>query len=126
MRKFFRFTLAGVFVSMASTLSAVADNNNDSLPVLSQESQHSAAAKRVSKLFSRAHYSDVKFDDNLSREVFKQYLKRLDYNRNILLQSDINAFLELQSQFDEAINSGIFPNALRAQCGWHIIDRGWN
>ena len=106
MRKFFRFTLAGVFVSMASTLSAVADSNNDSLPVLSQESQHAAAAKRVSKLFSRAHYSDVKFDDNLSREVFKQYLKRLDYNRNILLQSDINAFLELQSQFDEAIKLG--------------------
>ena len=29
-------------------------------------------------------------------------------------------------QVDEAINSGIFPNALHAQCGWHIIDRGWN
>ena len=108
MKNFIRSTIASAIISVtavASASTATSDTAN-SLPILSQESQHSAAAKRVSKLFSRAHYSDVKFDDNLSNEVFDQYLKRLDHNKNILLQSDINEFLKAQNQFDEAIKLG--------------------
>ena len=29
------------------------------------------------------------------------------------------------SQIDFAIKSGIFPNAIRVRCIWHIVDRGW-
>ena len=29
------------------------------------------------------------------------------------------------SQIDFAIKSGLFPNALRVRCIWHIVDRGW-
>lgn len=107
MKKFVRTSIASALISFATiaTASPTADSV-DTLPILSQESQHSAAAKRVSKLFSRAHYSDVKFDDNLSSKVFDQYLKRLDNNRNILLQSDINEFKSAENQFDEAIKLG--------------------
>lgn len=108
MKNFIRSTIASAIISVTAVASAstASTDTANSLPILSQESQHSAAAKRVSKLFSRAHYSDVKFDDNLSNEVFDQYLKRLDHNKNILLQSDINEFLKAQNQFDEAIKLG--------------------
>ena len=29
------------------------------------------------------------------------------------------------SQIDIAIRSGLFPNAVRSRCIWHIVDRGW-
>lgn len=108
MKNFIRSTIASAIISVTAVASAstASTDTANNLPILSQESQHSAAAKRVSKLFSRAHYSDVKFDDNLSNEVFDQYLKRLDHNKNILLQSDINEFLKAQNQFDEAIKLG--------------------
>ena len=30
------------------------------------------------------------------------------------------------SQIDIAIRTGVFPNAMRSRCIWHVVDRGWN
>ena len=55
----------------------------------------------------------------VSKTLLRKYRERV---RLIITDGDQTEF----GQVDEAINSRIFPNALRARCGWHIIDRGWN
>lgn len=76
------------------------------LPSLSQEKQHSISAKRVSDLFVRSHYKKIKIDDELSKQMYQRYLDLLDSNKHFFLSSDIKAFDEYASKFDEAIRLG--------------------
>ena len=76
------------------------------LPSLTQEPQHKVASKRVTGLFTRAHYHRFDLDDAFSEQVFERYLKQLDYRRNVLLQSDIDSFKPYATQFDDMLKSG--------------------
>jgi len=76
------------------------------LPNLSQEKQHSIAAKRISDLFTRAHYKKIKIDDELSRQIFDRYLDILDSSKHFFLASDIVNFEKVANKFDEAIRLG--------------------
>ncbi|WP_394147105.1 carboxy terminal-processing peptidase [Shewanella atlantica] len=76
------------------------------LPALSQEPQHKVASKRVTGLFTRSHYHRFDLDDAFSEQVFKRYLKQLDYRRNVLLQTDIDTFGVYADQFDDMLKSG--------------------
>ena len=51
------------------------------LPTLQQESQHSTASKRVTNLFTRAHYKPIRFNDELSEQMYDRYIESLDLNR---------------------------------------------
>ncbi len=46
----------------------------------------------VSELLENNHYKRIPFDEEVSRQFLKNYFERLDYNRLIFLQSDIDAF----------------------------------
>ncbi|WP_051333778.1 carboxy terminal-processing peptidase [Aliagarivorans marinus] len=76
------------------------------LPVLSQQSQHATAAKRISALYTRSHYRSVPFDDELSSEFFDKYLQQLDFNRSLFLESDIEGFEQYRSQLDNYVPKG--------------------
>jgi len=76
------------------------------LPALSQEPQHKVASKRVTGLFTRSHYHRFDLDDVFSEQVFKRYLKQLDYRRNVLLQKDLDTFGVYSKQFDDMLKSG--------------------
>ncbi|MBT1449698.1 carboxy terminal-processing peptidase [Glaciecola sp. XM2] len=76
------------------------------LPELNQEKQHSIAAKRISDLFTRAHYKKVKIDDALSEKMFQRYLDALDNSKHFFMASDIDAFAVNKDKFDEAIRIG--------------------
>ncbi|TPH12855.1 carboxy terminal-processing peptidase [Litorilituus lipolyticus] len=78
----------------------------EELPVLSPESQHATASKRISARFTRAHYKKVKISDELSAEVFDRYIKQLDYARNVFLASDIEDFSKYREDFDNVIARG--------------------
>lgn len=107
MKKMLRLSLISAIVATSSfTVAAPTAESVDSLPVLQQESQHSAAAKRITRMFTRAHYSDVVIDDALSKKVFERFLRSLDNSKNILLKQDVDAFKAKQTQFDEAIKLG--------------------
>ena len=62
------------------------------LPVLEQESQHSTASKRVTNLFTRAHYKPIRFNDALSSKVFDRYIESLDFNKSVFLAADVASF----------------------------------
>jgi len=92
--------VVGVSIAGPSTETA------DSIPELSQESQHSKSAKRITDHFTRSHYKKIKIDDELSEKVFERYLRSLDVNKNFFLASDIKGFEKSKDSFDDAIRQG--------------------
>jgi len=49
------------------------------------------------------HYSPVKIDDAFSEKVFDLYIKRLDYSKKFLLQSDIDELAKSRRDIDNQI-----------------------
>ena len=74
-----KFTLIPLVAALFSgSLLASTDNLTvEDLPILKQESQHSTASKRVTNLFTRAHYKPIRFNDELSEQVFDRYIESL-------------------------------------------------
>jgi len=111
MQKFCRIALA-VSLSLSFSFTSVDSlafektSVPEELPVLSPESQHATASKRISARFTRAHYKKVKISDELSAEVFDRYIKQLDYARNVFLASDIEDFSKYREDFDNVIARG--------------------
>ncbi|MGZ9898182.1 carboxy terminal-processing peptidase [Shewanella gaetbuli] len=76
------------------------------LPKLSQEPQHQVASKRVTNLFTRAHYHRFDLDDAFSEQIYARFLEQLDYRRNVLTQADIKNFDQYKHQFDDMVKAG--------------------
>ncbi|TGE29867.1 carboxy terminal-processing peptidase [Hymenobacter metallicola] len=55
---------------------------------------------------SAAHYQPEKVDDTFSKRVFDLYLKRVDYNKKFLLQSDVAQLRKFQSDIDDQVKRG--------------------
>lgn len=111
MQKFSRIAIAvslSVSFSIGSYSAFALDDASKeiALPVLTPESQHATASKRIAARFTRGHYKKVKISDSLSEEVFERYIKQLDYSRNIFLSSDIDDFQKYSLEFDDAFARG--------------------
>ncbi|MCW8092291.1 carboxy terminal-processing peptidase [Alteromonas sp. ASW11-130] len=107
MKNILRISIASAFLSMSVGAGATTSSATvDELPMLKQETQHSVAAKRVSALFTRAHYKEIALDDALSTKIFDRYLRSLDHNKQIFLQSDIERFEAYRNKFDDALSKG--------------------
>jgi carboxyl-terminal processing protease len=76
------------------------------LPLVAQASHHATASKRITALFTRGHYIPVQLNDELSGRIFDMYLKNLDYFRNVLLKTDVDAFMRFRDNFDDGLNKG--------------------
>ncbi len=94
MQKRCRIALAvSILVSFSiGSISVLAKSKDLVLPVLTPESQHATASKRITARFTRGHYKKVKISDALSQEVFNRYIKQLDYSRHVFLATDIASF----------------------------------
>ncbi len=97
---------AFVFAGALAVANAKVSSETFELPELKQEKQHSIAAKRISDLFTRAHYKKIKIDDTLSEQVFSRYLEVLDNSKHFFLKKDIDSFADFSDKFDEAIRLG--------------------
>lgn len=102
-------------VSMMLSLAANATTmpTKDDIPVLAQETQHAAASKRITNLFTRSHYKNFQFNDALSQKVFERYFENIDYNKSVFLASDIQEFMGFKNRFDDALASGNLKVAFR-------------
>ncbi|SHG88814.1 carboxy terminal-processing peptidase [Ferrimonas marina] len=97
--------VAGALLS-AHALALTPTLGADQLPELQQESQHKVASKRVADLFTRSHYRQVAFDGEFSEQAYERYLQQLDFNRSILLASDIAKFDGLEERFASEVTKG--------------------
>lgn len=108
MQKSCRIALS-VSLSLGLSVSAFAFEKiktPEELPLLSPESQHATASKRITARFTRAHYKKITIDDELSRDIFDRFIKQLDYARNVFLLSDIESFYQYRLDFDSLLTRG--------------------
>jgi carboxyl-terminal processing protease len=67
-------------------------------------SKYAKVLRNVGILLEEGHYSPKTIDDNFSKEVFKRFLEDLDGDKNILLQSDVDALKKFDKQIDDEIH----------------------
>ena len=107
MKDILRISIASAFLTVGVGAGAVTNSPEvEDLPPLQQETQHSVAAKRVSALFTRAHYKEISLDDTLSQLIYERYLESLDHNKQVLLKSDVASFNKFENEFDDALSRG--------------------
>ncbi|TLU68060.1 carboxy terminal-processing peptidase [Thalassotalea litorea] len=114
MQNISRIALAVAFSFSLSSYAVFAEEPKidlDDLPQLSQEMQHKTASKRITATYSRSHYKQFELNDELSSQIFDLYLKQLDYNRAVFLQSDIDELDKYRNKFDDMIMSGKLDDA---------------
>ncbi len=63
-------------------------------------------ARRIGAILEEAHYSRVSIDDQLSVQVFGNFIDTLDGQRSYFLASDIEEFQKYRERFDDMIKSG--------------------
>ena len=70
------------------------------------EGKFRETGRLISFLLMQSHYAHPSFDDDLSKEAFKQLVKTLDPNRSYFYASDINTFKVHEEKFDDALRTG--------------------
>lgn len=73
-------------------------------PVLTPLPQQGQAAHLSAQFLTRFHYKPVPLDDALSVKVMNRFIKSLDPDRVIFLQTDIDTFMASSTKIDDAIN----------------------
>lgn len=107
MKDILRISIASAFLTVGVGAGAVTTTPDvEELPILQQETQHSVAAKRVSALFTRAHYKEISLDDALSARIYQKFVDSLDHNKQVLMLSDVVAFEKYRTAFDDALKKG--------------------
>jgi carboxyl-terminal processing protease len=111
MQKLGRIALAvslsvSLSIGSISALAFIDEGKDLILPVLTPESQHATASKRITARFTRGHYKKIKISEALSQEVFERFIKQLDYSRHVFLASDIANFNKYSVDFDDAFARG--------------------
>lgn len=102
-----RLSLVAAGIMAAGIAWAVPPTTDASaIPILAPESQHSAASKRITALFTRSHYRQFQLGDAFSELIFERFVDSLDYGKNIFTQADINRFKRHQDSFDDSLKAG--------------------
>ena len=65
--------------------------------------QQSRAAHLVAEVLARYHYKPAPLDDAMSEKIFDRYLKALDPEKLVFVQSDIDQFTGVRTKLDNAI-----------------------
>ncbi len=88
--------VAGSFLAFKSMGKA---NGNPSNP----PSKYEQILKLVGEMLSQAHFSPQSINDAFSKKVFKKFMTDLDPEKNIYLQSDLDALKKFETKIDEEI-----------------------
>jgi carboxyl-terminal processing protease len=88
--------VAGSFLAFKSMGKA---NGNPSNP----PSKYEQILKLVGEMLSQAHFSPQSINDAFSKKVFKKYMNDIDPEKNIYLQSDLDALSKYETRIDEEI-----------------------
>ncbi len=92
---FLAVMLLGVFFTLKSVGSGVEEDPRE---------KHAKLLKRVGLFLKEMHYSPQQINDQFSQTVFKAFLKELDDDKNLFLQSDIDKFKPYATRIDDELN----------------------
>jgi len=73
-------------------------------PTESLELRHRKLLTTIGHLLESEHYNPRKIDDTFSGEVFDAYLKALDPEKNMFVQSDIDSLAQFKKSIDDEIH----------------------
>lgn len=60
--------------------------------------------RTVGAMLEQGHYSPKRIDDAFSKEIFTEYLKRIDPSKRVLLEKDINKLSKYETKIDDEIH----------------------
>ncbi len=95
-----RYGLLGVFLAIAPPAFAL---DAGAPPVLAPLQQQGQAANLSAQFLGRYAYKPVPLDDALSAQIMTRFIKALDPDRMLFLQSDIDTFEASKTKLDDAI-----------------------
>lgn len=87
-------------LTVVSFFFAFSRNSNDDNP----KSRYEKILRNVGMLLEQGHYSPKKIDDAFSKQVLNSFLKDLDDDKTIFLQSDIDSFARFSDKIDDEIH----------------------
>lgn len=67
-------------------------------------SKNETILRYVGAMLEQGHYSPKKIDDNFSKEIFNEFLKRLDPSKRILLEKDVAKLRKYETTIDDEIH----------------------
>ena len=91
------------FLSLGLALLLALYNTAWAVPELQPLPYEPPAAHLSAEILTRYHYRHIPLDDALSKQIFSAYLKGLDEEKMIFLQSDIDHFGPARTKLDDAI-----------------------
>lgn len=98
MKKFSLFFTAFLGITTAVVFVAATPLNED------PPTKNEIILRTVGAMLEQGHYSPKKIDDNFSKEIFAEYLKRLDPSKRILLEKDISKLRKHETMIDDEIH----------------------
>lgn len=81
-------------------------NTGEALPQLHPQPEQSQAANISAALLTRHHYKKIPLNDETSAQIFDNYLKSLDSEKQYFLQSDIDQLVRVRSTLDDVLLNG--------------------
>ncbi|WP_313760046.1 carboxy terminal-processing peptidase [Rhizobium sp.] len=97
-----KYGFLGILLAIAPTAHAL---DMGAVPVLAPQKQQEQAAQLSAQFLTRYSYRPVALDDSLSVKIMDRFIKSLDPDRMIFLQSDINTFMADSTKIDDAIKT---------------------
>jgi carboxyl-terminal processing protease len=94
------YCLLGIFLAIAPSAYAL---ETESPPVLAPLQQQAQAARLSAQFLTRFGYRPIPLDDVLSAKIMTRFVKSLDPDRALFLQSDIDTFMADSTKIDDAI-----------------------
>jgi carboxyl-terminal processing protease len=98
MKKPSMFIKAFLSISLLMIFMAATPLNED------PPSKNETILRYVGAMLEQGHYSPKKIDDNFSKEIFSEFLKRLDPSKRILLEKDIAKLRKFETTIDDEIH----------------------
>ncbi|MEZ4805143.1 MAG: carboxy terminal-processing peptidase [Bacteroidia bacterium] len=65
-------------------------------------------SQAIVEVLENYHFEPKKIDDNFSKSLFKQYLKRLDDDKRFFLKSDIDGLKQYETDLDDQARRGTY------------------
>jgi len=87
-----------LLLSVSNVYSKVGEGNVDSTEKL--------VGNLIQSHLSRYHYTGKTLDDSLSKSAFNEYIKKLDYGKQFLLQSDVEKLEKFKFKMDNELVTG--------------------
>jgi len=98
-------SIIGVLVFTTSYTFENTNSNNKNIKQDGNITKHQLLVDMVTDGLQKSHYSPSNLDDDYSKKAFEQYLKRIDFNKRLLIQADIEKLFEHKLQIDDQVRN---------------------